>query len=139
LYGFVRPSTGAVQWLILPEVNTPVFQIALEHFARAVGVGPNKRVLLVVDGAGWHAAKGLRVPDGIELVFLPPYSPELQPAERLWPLVNEALANRAILSLDDLEDLLVSRCRFLSSQPEILRSHTHFHWWTTDGVDARIN
>ncbi len=139
LYGFVRPSTGEVQWLILPEVNTAVFQIALEHFARAIGVGPHKRVLLVLDGAGWHVAKELHVPDGIDFVFLPAYSPELQPAERLWPLVNEALANRPIQTLDELEALLVSRCRYLSSQPEILRGHTNFHWWTSDGIVERIN
>ena len=139
LYGFVRPSTGEVQWLILPEVNTVVFQIALDHFARAIGAGPAKRVLLVLDGAGWHVAKELRIPDGIELVFLPAYSPELQPAERLWPLINEALANKAILTLDELEDLLVSRCRYLAAQPEILRDHTRFHWWATDGNAKQIH
>jgi len=46
------------------------------------------------------------VPDGIILLFLPPYSPELQPAERLWSLTNEPLVNRAFASLDELEDLI---------------------------------
>ena len=130
LYAFVRPCTGEVQWLILPTVSVAVFSIALEHFARAVGAGPKKRVILVLDGAGWHTGKDLRIPDGIELLRLPPYSPELQPAERLWPLVNEAFANRTIETLDELEALLVERCRNLTEQQDHLRGITHFHWWT---------
>lgn len=132
LYAFVRPATGEVQWLILPTVSVAVFSIALEHFARAVGAGPKRRVILVLDGAGWHTGKELHIPDGIELLQLPPYSPELQPAERLWPLVNEAFANRSIETLDELERLLVDRCRSLTAQPEHLRGVTHFHWWTND-------
>jgi transposase len=127
----VEPSTGATQWLLLPTVNTIAFTIALDAFARAVGAGPTRQVLLVVDGAGWHKAKELRIPDGVQLVFLPPYSPELQPAERLWPLLHEALANRSIDTLEELEELLVARCQFLFSHIDITRSHTHFHWWPT--------
>ena len=51
--------------------------------------------------------KARRGPRGIHLVFLPSYSPELQPAEHLWPLVREAIANRRIETLDELEELLV--------------------------------
>src|SRR3712207_7930959 len=53
-----------------------------------------RSIVLVLDNAGWHGPEGLAVPDGISPVFLPPYSPELQPAERLWSLVDEPLANR---------------------------------------------
>jgi hypothetical protein len=58
----------------------------------AAGVGKRKRILLVLDRAGWHTAKKrLRVPEGIHLEFLPSHSPELQPSERLWPLSNEGV------------------------------------------------
>ena len=129
VYAFVEPSTGATQWLLLPTVSTPAFSIALEAFARAIGAGASRRVLLVVDGAGWHKANDLRIPDGIQLVFLPAYSPELQPAERLWPLLHEALANRLIDSLDELEDILVRRCRFLFTNTDLMKANTNFHWW----------
>lgn len=132
LYGFVRPASGEVQWLILPTVTAEVFQIALDLFARAVGAGPFKRIVLVLDGAGWHAAREVKVPDGIHLFFLPPYSPELQPAERLWPLVNEAVANREIKTLDDLEAILVQRCRTLSADAAQLRNNTLYHWWPSN-------
>lgn len=54
LYAFARPKTGEVFWLILPTVNAEVFSMALEDFAREVGAGTSKRILLVLDGAGWH-------------------------------------------------------------------------------------
>src|SRR3712207_5282510 len=70
--------------------------MALEHFARQVGAGERKRLLLVLDRAGWHpAAQKLKVPEGIHLEFLHSHSPVLQPSERLWPLANEGVANRA--------------------------------------------
>ncbi len=72
------------------------------------------------------------MPDGIHLVFLPAYPPELQPAERLWPLVHEAMANRRIETLEELEDLLTERCRVLAADAEVIRSNTLFHWWPID-------
>jgi hypothetical protein len=57
LYAFARPDSGQVHWLILPTVNAEVFSVALEHFAREVGAGSTKRILLVLDNAGWHTAK----------------------------------------------------------------------------------
>jgi transposase len=82
LYGFVRPATGQVVWFIADGVNTALFNAFLVSFAAEVGAGPNKHVILVLDGAGWHVSKDLEVPEGVELMFLPPYSPEIQPAER---------------------------------------------------------
>ena len=78
----------------------------------------------------------LAVPEGIHLVFLPAYSPELQPAERLWPLVDEPIANRAFAALDTLETVLVERCRTLEAEPQRLKAHTHFHWWPADPLPA---
>ncbi len=69
------------------------------------------------------------LPDGIELVFLPPYSPELQPAEQLWALVDEPIANRVFADLDALEAVLVAALSHLEADRERLKAHTHFHWW----------
>jgi len=86
-----------VYWLILPTVNVQLFSMALSEFAKEVGVGENKRILLVVDKAGWHTGGEVDLPEGIHLEFLPSGAPELMPAERLWPLTNEAVANRLSL------------------------------------------
>jgi transposase len=129
LYAFVRPKTGKVHWLILPKVNVEVFSLALEHFAREVGAGKRRRILLVLDQAGWHTGKELRVPEGIHLEFLPPASPELQPSERLWPLSNEGVANCYFEEIEELEEALVERCVALCDQPELIRSYIRYHWW----------
>jgi transposase len=55
----------------------------LAAFARQVGASPTKQIVLVLDRAGWHTSLRLRVPEHVHLLFLPPYSPELQPAEHL--------------------------------------------------------
>ena len=90
-------ESGEVYWLILPTVNVQLFSMALSEFAKEVGVGENKRILLVVDKAGWHTGGEVDLPEGIHLEFLPSGAPELMPAERLWPLTNEAVANRLSL------------------------------------------
>jgi transposase len=56
---------------------------------------------LVVDRARWHTSEKVVVPEGIFLEYLPPYSPELQPAERLWCLADELKVNKSFDSLDD--------------------------------------
>lgn len=134
LYGFVHPETGRTEWLILPTVSQDAFEVALQHFAKAVEAGPQKRIILIVDGAGWHKGN-LKIPEGLHLLHLPAYSPELQPAERLWPLLREALANKDIDTLDDLEELLVKRCRYLIQNTDIIKSNTLFHWWPTTKSD----
>ena len=115
--------------MLLPAVSIASFTLALTEFAQAVGAGPGKQVLVVLDGAGWHASPQVNVPAGVHLHFLPPYAPELQPAERLWPLTNEALANQPFHALDALQDAQAHRCLTLQTQPEVIRAHTCFHWW----------
>jgi len=129
VYGFVQPERGRTSWLLMPTVNVEAFNIALSHFAQEVGAGKEKRVVLVLDRAGWHTSPEVLLPEGIHLTFLPPYSPELQPAEHLWPLSNEPLANRPFQSLDELEAVQAERCRRLQYMEPMVRSHTLFHWW----------
>lgn len=88
-----------------------------------------QRVVLVLDQAKFHTSKQIAVPDGIDLLFLPPKSPELQPAERLWPWINEAVANRVFDSLDELERAITQRCRVLLERTEFVQGLTGFYWW----------
>ncbi len=129
LYGFVRPTTGEVYWLILPTVNKELFSMALGGFAREVGAGEDKHILLVLDRAGWHTSGEVEVPEGIHLEFLPSGSAELQPAERLWPLANEAIANRLFEEISEVEEALVERCLQLLDQAGTIRKLTNYHWW----------
>ncbi len=117
--------------MLLPSVNIAVFNIALREFAQAVGAGGDKRIMVVMDGAGWHTSDEVVVPDGIALIQLPPYSPELQPAEKLWSLSNEGIANQHFANLDELEEAQAERCRALLQQPDLISSYTLFSWWPT--------
>lgn len=89
-------------FLLLPTVSSEVFAIALTHVAQAIGAGPDRRIIVVLDRAGWHSSQTLVIPNGIHLVFLPPYSSELQRGFRIWPLSNEAIAHRRFETLDEL-------------------------------------
>jgi hypothetical protein len=81
-----------------------------------------------VDNAGWHIAKDLQIPANVRLFGLPPCTPELQPAEHLWPLVREALANRDFDHLVGLAAKLRRRCNWLAEHPEVVQGPVGFHW-----------
>ncbi len=129
VYGFVQPRTGRSFYLLMPTVSIPAFSAALQEFARFCGAGPDRHIFLLMDRAGWHTSQHVHCPSAIHPCFLPAYSPELQPAEHLWPLTNTPLANRCFASLDELEAVQAERCNWLQDHPELIRSATCFHWW----------
>ena len=129
LVGFVHPASRRTVFHLATSVSIPLFEAELAAFAARVGASPAKQIVLVLDRAGWHKTQRLRVPEHIHLLFLPPYSPELQPAEHLWPLTNTVLVNRNFASIDDLEDAQAARCVALQNRPELIRSTMLFHWW----------
>ena len=128
LYAFARPQTGEGQYWLLPSVNTEIFQTVSERFAASTGAGKTREIVLVLDGAGWHTTPLLHCPDGVTLVFLPPYSPELQPAERLWQLTDAPLKNRHFETLVHLQLTLTAQCQWLEKQWDQAEALTGFHW-----------
>lgn len=139
VYGLVRPTTGQSWWCLLPTVSTAAMTAALAEFAHDEGIDATHRAVIVWDGAGWHTSGKLVIPNGIDLVPLPAYSPELQPAERLWPLVNEAVANRTFADLDALEEVLVARCQTLRADRTTIHDLTCYGWWPSDAPLAILN
>ena len=129
VYGFVRPATGQSWWCLLPTVSREAFTLALATFARDEAIDAQHRVALVLDQAGWHTSPKVALPEGLDLVFLPPYSPELAPAERLWPLLDEVVVNQPFADLDALEAVLMPRCQILTRQRPRLKALTRYHWW----------
>jgi hypothetical protein len=127
--GFVEPATGRTVWNIANAVCKELFGLILVDFARSAGAGADKRIVLQLDNAGWHGPENLAVPDGIRLVFQPAHSPELQPAEHLWPFVDEPLANRCFATIESLDHALAERCLALTNQFDTIRKSTLFHWW----------
>ncbi len=102
IYSAVAPKSGKDHSLLMPYVNTECMNVFLDHMAKELR---GKEILLVMDGAGWHKSKNLVVPKNIEIIYLPPYSPELNPVERLWRYIKDiVLKNRIYETLNELED-----------------------------------
>jgi hypothetical protein len=129
LYAFVQPQTGKSHWFILPELNTQAFQAVLDSFITSVDPHNQKQILLVMDNAPWHTSSKLRFTDNLKPLYLPPYSPELQPAEHLWALSDKLIVNRCLADLDELELRLSTQCQALILDTSTLSSHTLFNWW----------
>ena len=103
LYGAVNPITGESCARVLPWANTDMMQMHLDAISEQVG--PKRHVVLVLDNAGWHRANGLKIPGNITLLPLPPYTPELNPIERLWHwLKDHEFSNRVYCDYDELAD-----------------------------------
>ena len=125
---FVSPATGESFWYIAKSVDKELFEETLALFAREAGAGRDRVIILVLDGAGWHT-EPLNVPKGIRLVHLPPYTPELQPAETLWVHVDQPIVNRHFETLADLDTAVARQCVALHQNRELVKGQAGFHWW----------
>jgi len=88
VYSAIEPASGEAFSLLISSLNTHSMSAFLQEFAKAY---PDEDITLVMDGAGWHIAKNLRVPANVKIVFLPPYCPELNPVERFWLHIKKEL------------------------------------------------
>jgi transposase len=114
VYGAANPLTGANFHLLLPKANTECMNIFIRELIKEFG---GKKIILVLDGAGWHKSKNLEIPENITIVFLPPYSPELNPIERLWlHIKHHTIRNRIYDTLNDLEEAVCNFIKNLKSQ-----------------------
>ncbi len=119
----VRPATGEDFALVLPRVSTAAMSRFLADFAQTLP--ENTHAVLVLDQAGWHGAKGLQVPETVTLVPLPPYSPELNPVERVWLYLRERFLSHRLLA--DYEAVVNACCdawNALTAEAGRLRSLT---------------
>ena len=101
-YAAVSVSDGQLDTLILPHVNGQCMQLFLDEVASR---HPHERIVMVLDGAGWHQSESLSLAPNLRLLKLPPYAPELNPVEHLWDDLREkSFHNRVFDSLDTLEN-----------------------------------
>ena len=112
--------------LILPQVNTQCMQILLDTVAARHA---DDRIVMVMDGAGWHRSKKLVAPPNIRLLALPPYAPELNPVEHLWDELREKCFHNKVFScLDALEDDLSMALLAIENTPQVIKSITNWPW-----------
>jgi transposase len=87
----------------MPWCNTPAMNEHLQEISRMVDAGAH--AVLMLDGAGWHIAGDLVIPDNITLLPFPPRAPELNPVENVWQYLRENwLGNRVFASYEDIVD-----------------------------------
>ena len=128
VYGFVQPETGETDVWSAEHADSLTLEAILPAFA-AYRKGP---VLLVLGQAGWLLSGRVReaMPEvSITPMWLPAYSPELQPAEGLGPLGDAPLANRRFDSIDQLDATFSEQSVRRTQQRERIRSFTLYHWW----------
>lgn len=125
-YSTVCPATGEIYPLIAPMVNTDIMNI----FLKAIADHYTKYMIIIfMDRAGWHRSKGLQLPNNIHIELLPPYSPELNPAEQLWKYVRlNHTGNSLFATIDALDNVLANSLTYLINNPLIVKSFSYFPW-----------
>ena len=111
----------------MPICNT----LAMNHHLREISrqVASDAHAVVILDRAGWHRSQGLVVPDNITLLELPPYSPELNPVERIWHyLRSHWLANSVFPSLADIMDASEMAWNRFANNPTLVRSLCAVAW-----------
>lgn len=122
-YAALSPADGRMDSLLLPDVNGACMQIFLDEVAAR---HRKERIVMIVDGAGWHKNQELQVPYNMRLLFLPPYAPELNPVEYLWGhLKTNALANLAPFELPTLTHATRCAARNVQRRDALLRAFIH--------------
>lgn len=123
-YGAVEPLTGEICLLVLPYCNTDCMNVFLNYLLKMY---PTDRIVLVCDGAAWHKAKALDIPKNIRLVFIPPYTPEMNPIEQIWKEIRmRGFRNEVFKSLDKVMDRLCDTIVSLTS--DVIKSITARKW-----------
>jgi putative transposase len=127
LFGAVCPERGAGAALVLPACNTEAMQLHLDEIATKIT--PGAHAILLLDQAGWHGAKALKVPSNISLLQLPPRAPELNGQENIWQFMRQNwLSNRIFKSFDDIVDHCCYAWNTLVDQPWKIMSIARRDW-----------
>ena len=123
-YGAVDPLEGDSFFLVLPYCDTICMNVYLKHLSMEY---PEDHIVLVTDGAVWHKANALEIPENIEIIRLPPYTPEMNPIEQIWAWIRlHGFRNEVFQTLDDVVGRLCHTICALSF--ETVKSITHRDW-----------
>lgn len=129
IFGAVCPRSGKSAGLVMPEANTEAMNQHLAEISKQVS--PRAHAIVLMDRAGWHRSKALRVPQNLTIMLLPPRSPELNPVETIWHWLRSYwLSNRVYANYEAIVDACCQAWRALAGQVERIRSLCSFPWIT---------
>ena len=124
LFGAVCPTTGQAHGCLLPYAETDTMNAYLADFSR--NLAPDEHALIVLDRAGWHQSKSLDIPSNVTLLYLPPYSPELNPDEMLnQDVKTNAVRRRPAATQAGMVQNLRSYLRSRQRQPCLVKRYFH--------------
>ncbi|MDQ2862168.1 MAG: IS630 family transposase [Bacteroidota bacterium] len=103
LFGAFSPVNGEKFLLEMPHCNSDTFQIFLNELSLQ---NPTEFKIMVLDNGAFHKANSLIIPENIALIFLPPYSPKLNPAENVWAILKRKFTNKIHHSLEEVSDFI---------------------------------
>jgi transposase len=131
LFGAFSPINGEEYMIEMPNCNADNFQIFLNEFSQQ---NPLELKLIVLDNGAFHKALKLIIPTNIILIFLPPYSPELNPAEKIWAKFKRTFSNKLHKTLEELSEFIKNEAKTLN--PETIKSTCRYsyiflgNYWT---------
>jgi hypothetical protein len=133
LFAASRPGTDEAFALALPRADAGTMDVFLDHVSRQLA--PDVHAVLLLDQAGWHDERALRLPENVTLLPLPSASPELNPVERIWLHLRERYLSHRVL--DDYDAVLDAACQAwnrLLSENGRLQTLTAYHYLVTSRI-----
>jgi transposase len=103
LYGSFSAINGDSFVWEIEGTNTKIFEAYLTEFS---AYKPNELKVIIIDNAGFHSTKHITIPANIVLINIPPYSPELNPSERIWGYIKQKYKNRVFKTLENVKEWL---------------------------------
>ena len=123
------PKDGIIDSLTASYADSDVMGVFLAQVAELF---KDEFIIMFMDKAPWHTTGKLMIPENMTIVFLPPYSPQLNPVEHLWKEIREKFfANRVFADIGAVEDQLFDALVYMNSHPEIVQSFAGFSWIVT--------
>ena len=121
------PTQKSCAAIVVPYANHYALEEHLKEISLHVPEG--RHAVVVMDRAGWHTKLDMKIPSNISLLFLPPYSPELNPQEKVWQFLRDTyLANCVFLSHDDIIDRCCKAWNAFASSHSLISSLSSRAW-----------
>ena len=130
----IEPTTGSCVVLLLPVVSGPWLEVFLQHLRAETG---SQTVRVILDNAPSHKSSQVTWPDGLTPLYLPPYSPELDPAEQIFKHLRQHLSNQVFTTLEQMEEALIKELHPFWDDPQVIVQMTNSPWWQA-GIDTMI-
>ena len=129
IWGIVFPQRDLGFSYIFPSCDTDIMNELLKELSKIVS--PGKHALLILDNAAWHKSKGIKLPQNVSILPLPPYSPELNPVEQIWEQLRQRyLANRSFIDYNDIVNACSDAWNGFVSVPGAIKQLCSRDWAT---------